>query len=156
MRLSYAPSRVDSGRYRCDLRLRSGQQLALLSTHYAGFADAALVGLLIGVLDFTLLPACMFFTVIQSQALLNHGVRHWGMIVGTVVVGFLFSLVFHQQQWHWESDAALSLPSMIGVSIYFGLFSFFMYQRRSDLEQLAARLVPPRRDPGQRAAVCRY
>ena len=28
---------------------------------YAGFADAALVGILIGVLDLTLLPACMFF-----------------------------------------------------------------------------------------------
>jgi hypothetical protein len=39
VRLSYAPSRVDSARYRCDLRMRSGQQLAILSTHYAGIAD---------------------------------------------------------------------------------------------------------------------
>lgn len=39
VRLSYAPSRVDSGRYRCDLRTRSGQRLAILSTHYAGIAD---------------------------------------------------------------------------------------------------------------------
>jgi hypothetical protein len=39
VRLSYAPSRVDSARYRCDLRMRSGQQLAMLSTHYAGIAD---------------------------------------------------------------------------------------------------------------------
>lgn len=103
-------------------------------TYYAGFADAALVGILIGILDFTLLPACMFFTVIQSQALLNQGVRHWAKIVGTVAVGFLVSLIFHRQQWHWESNAALSLPSMIGVSIYFGLFSFFMYGRRVNLE----------------------
>lgn len=103
-------------------------------THYAGFTDAAMVGILIGVLDFTLLPACMFFTVIQSQALLNHGLRHWSMIIGTVAVGFLFSLLFHKQLWHWESDAAQSLPSMIGVSIYFGLFSFFFYQRRVSLE----------------------
>jgi hypothetical protein len=39
VRLSYAPSRADSVRYRCDLRLRSGQRLAILSTHYAGIAN---------------------------------------------------------------------------------------------------------------------
>jgi hypothetical protein len=39
LRLSYAPSRADSARYRCDVRMRSGQQLAILSTHYAGIAD---------------------------------------------------------------------------------------------------------------------
>ena len=39
LRLSYAPSRIDHRRYRCDIRMRSGQQLAVLSTHYAGIAD---------------------------------------------------------------------------------------------------------------------
>ena len=39
VRLSYAPSRADHARYRCDLRMRSGQQIAILSTHYAGIAD---------------------------------------------------------------------------------------------------------------------
>ena len=39
VRLSYAPSRFDHARYRCDLRMRSGQQVAILSTHYAGIAD---------------------------------------------------------------------------------------------------------------------
>jgi class 3 adenylate cyclase len=104
-------------------------------TIYAGFSDAALVGILIGVLDFTLLPACMFFTVIQSQALMNYGVKRWAQIIGTVAVGFLVSLLFHKPMWHWQSDAAMSLPSMIGVSIYFGLVSFFMHQRRVDLEK---------------------
>lgn len=39
VRLSYAPSRVDSARYRCDLTMRSGRRIAILSTHYAGIAD---------------------------------------------------------------------------------------------------------------------
>ncbi|MCC6888830.1 MAG: hypothetical protein IT536_09870 [Hyphomicrobiales bacterium] len=39
VRLSYAPSRADAARYRCDITLRSGQRLAIVSTHYAGFAD---------------------------------------------------------------------------------------------------------------------
>jgi hypothetical protein len=39
VRLSYAPSRVDSARYRCDLTMRSGRTIAMLSTHYAGIAD---------------------------------------------------------------------------------------------------------------------
>jgi len=39
VRLSYAPSRFDHARYRCDLHMRSGQRLAILSTHYAGIAN---------------------------------------------------------------------------------------------------------------------
>jgi hypothetical protein len=39
VRLSYAPSRFDPGRYRCDLTMRSGRRIAILSTHYAGIGD---------------------------------------------------------------------------------------------------------------------
>jgi hypothetical protein len=39
VRLSYVPPRVDSARYRCDLTMRSGGKIAILSTHYAGLAD---------------------------------------------------------------------------------------------------------------------
>jgi hypothetical protein len=39
VRLSYAPSRADSARYRCDLTMHTGRRLAILSTHYAGLAD---------------------------------------------------------------------------------------------------------------------
>jgi hypothetical protein len=39
LRLSFEPSRVDAARYRCDVRMRSGQQVAIMSTHYVGFAD---------------------------------------------------------------------------------------------------------------------
>lgn len=39
VRLSYAGSRVDASRYRCDLRTRGGERLAIMSTHYVGFAE---------------------------------------------------------------------------------------------------------------------
>jgi hypothetical protein len=39
VRLSYAPSRANAARYRCDLKMRSGQRVAIISTHYAGIAD---------------------------------------------------------------------------------------------------------------------
>jgi hypothetical protein len=39
IRLSYAPSRVDSARYRCDITPKSGGAIAILSTHYAGIGD---------------------------------------------------------------------------------------------------------------------
>ncbi|MBK8288405.1 MAG: hypothetical protein IPK95_07055 [Cellvibrionales bacterium] len=50
--------------------------------HYAGYCDAFLVGLLIGVIDFALLPTFMFITVIQSQSLMNNGVRYWAHSLG--------------------------------------------------------------------------
>lgn len=101
--------------------------------HYAGYADAFLVGLLIGVIDFGLLPTFMFFTVIQSQSLMNNGVRYWLHTVGAVAIGFLVSLLFHKQLWQWQSSVSEGLPALIGVSIYFGLLSFFMYRRTNDL-----------------------
>lgn len=39
VRLSYRPSRFDTGRYACGLALRSGQHLTIVSTHYAGVAS---------------------------------------------------------------------------------------------------------------------
>ena len=39
IRLSFAPTRVDRLRYRCDFQLKNGVLVAILSTHYAGFAD---------------------------------------------------------------------------------------------------------------------
>jgi hypothetical protein len=39
MRLSYDPTRVDSSRYRCELRLSTGAAAAIRSTHYRGIAD---------------------------------------------------------------------------------------------------------------------
>jgi hypothetical protein len=39
IRLSFAPSRVDFARYRCDLRVFGQASTAILSTHYAGIGD---------------------------------------------------------------------------------------------------------------------
>jgi hypothetical protein len=39
VRLSFSPTRFDRGRYRCDIRMKSGARTAILSTHYAGIAD---------------------------------------------------------------------------------------------------------------------
>jgi hypothetical protein len=39
LRLSFSPTRLDSVRYRCDIRLRTGRRTAILSTHYAGLGD---------------------------------------------------------------------------------------------------------------------
>ncbi len=100
---------------------------------YAGYCDAFFVGLLIGVTDFDLLPAFMFFTLVQSQSLINNGVRYWLQTVGAVAIGFLVSLVFHHQVWNWQGSVSTGLPAVIGISIYFGLFSFFMHRRTTDL-----------------------
>jgi hypothetical protein len=39
VRLTFAPSRFDSRRYRCDFQLKSGMLAAILSTHNAGIGD---------------------------------------------------------------------------------------------------------------------
>ena len=39
MRLTFAPTRFDSSRYRCEIQLRNGTLAAIVSTHYAGIGD---------------------------------------------------------------------------------------------------------------------
>jgi hypothetical protein len=39
IRLSFAPTRFDRARYRCDFQIKNGTLAAILSTHYVGFAD---------------------------------------------------------------------------------------------------------------------
>lgn len=114
--------------------------------HYAGYSDALLVGLLIGVIDFNLLAAFMFITVIQSQSLMNSGVRYWAQSLGMIGAGFLVSLLFHKPLWLWQSDISLGLPALIGVSIYFGLVSFFMYRRMVDLQQKVSKSTVDHQD----------
>lgn len=114
--------------------------------HYAGFSDALLAGLLIGLVDFNLLPTFMFITVIQSQALMNSGVRYWAQSLGLVGVGFLLSLLFHSPQWRFQTDFTIGVPAMIGVSIYFGLLSFFMYRRMIDLQQKVSKATEDHQD----------
>lgn len=113
---------------------------------YAGYSDAFLVGWLIGLIDCNLLPTFMFITVVQSQSLMNSGVRHWAQSIAAIGVGFLFTLLFHTPQWHWQNDISMGLPAMIGVSIYFGLVSFFMYQRMVDLEQRVSKSTQEHQD----------
>ena len=103
--------------------------------YYAGHTDAFLVGLLIGIIDFNLLPSFMFITAIQSHSLMNSGLRFSAQCLAALAIGFLVSLLFHTQQWQWQSDVAMGLPAMIGVSIYFGLFSFFLHQRMRNLQE---------------------
>ena len=114
--------------------------------HYAGYLDAFLVGILIGLVDFNLLPTFMFITVVQSQSLMNSGVRYWAQSLGCIVFGFLFSLLFHQPLWQWQSDISMGLPSIIGVSIYFGLLSFLMFQRMEDLKGRVGKVTEDHKD----------
>jgi len=39
VQLSFAPTRADRGRYRCRVRMRSGQSVEIISTHYAGIMN---------------------------------------------------------------------------------------------------------------------
>lgn len=102
---------------------------------YAGFIDATLVGLTIGFIDFQLLPTFMFVTVIQAQALMHGGIKTWVHALGFVLLGFILSLLVHTQAWQLQGTIASSIPSLIGVSLYFGMLSFFMNRHMNALDQ---------------------
>src|SRR5262249_39181455 len=69
LRISYAPSRFDRARYRCEISTKSGATFVILSTHYAGVGDfedraATYVPLMRGLIARVALanPAARFFS----------------------------------------------------------------------------------------------
>lgn len=92
-------------------------------------ADACFLGALVSIVEFSLLPAILFFTLIQSHALINGGPKYWvedivGFFVGLIVMYFVY-----QPEIHLVGSMAVNLPSLIGVSSYFCIYSFFIYNQ---------------------------
>lgn len=106
--------------------------------HASIYVDSVLIGVLIGLIDFSLLPTFMFVAWISSMALMNHTVRYWLQSMLAIAFGFLLTLLFHKPQWSFQSDLTVSMPAMIGAIIYSGLVSFFTNKR---LAELNARLA---------------
>ena len=97
VRLSYAPSRFDHARYRCDVRMRSGQQVAILSTHYAGIADfqdrAATYGPFVRVLIARVAGANPSASFRSGKNPVTYLLEHLFLFVMVVLLVFVLSMV---------------------------------------------------------------
>ncbi len=105
-----------------------GEQLAKVS-RWLSYTDAALIGLVLSLIHFSLLPTVLFLTMIQFNALLSGGLRKWVEDNAAFAAGVLFSLLIHRPQWVFTSNIEISGASLIGIITYFLVYALYMHQR---------------------------
>jgi len=96
---------------------------------WLSYVDAGLIGLVLSLTDFSILPCVMFLTMIQFNALISGGLRKLMEDNSAFAVGVLFSLVIHKPQMVLSSSIEISAASLIGVATYFLVYAIYMHQR---------------------------
>ncbi|MDO3380568.1 adenylate/guanylate cyclase domain-containing protein [Gilvimarinus algae] len=96
---------------------------------YLSYADAALVGVVLNLINFSLLPCILFLAMIQFNALLNGGLRRWLEDNTALACGVGASLLIHKPQLIFNSNFEISAVSLIGIITYFLAYALYMHQR---------------------------
>ncbi len=92
-------------------------------------ADATLIGIVLSLTDFSVLPCIMFLTMIQFNALISGGVRKLLEDNTAFALGIVLSLIIHRPQLMLSSNIEISAASLIGVATYFLVYAVYMHQR---------------------------
>lgn len=104
-------------------------ELAVRNNRWLSYIDAALIGIVLSLTDFSILPCVMFLTMIQFNALISGGVRKLLEDNTAFAMGVLISLFIHSPQLILSSNIQISAASLIGVATYFLVYAIFMHQR---------------------------
>jgi class 3 adenylate cyclase len=105
------------------------------------YADAALIGVVLNLINFSLLPCILFLAMIQFNALLTGGLRRWLEDNAALAVGIVLSMLIHRPQWIFHSNIQISAVSLIGIITYFLAYALYMHQRFHKLKLSNAKLI---------------
>lgn len=116
----------------------------MLSQHktfdYFMVADAALVGVILSLCDFSVLPTIMFVTMVQFNSLINGGLHKWSIDTAALVAGIIVSLVIRVPEWQYSSRLEINAVSLIGIFIYFCAYALYAYNRMRRLSEQVKKL----------------
>ena len=111
------------------------------ASQWLAYADAALVGVVLNLTHFSLLPLILFLAMIQFNALLNGGFRRWLEDNAALGAGILVSMLFYRPQLVFQSNIEISAATLIGIFTYFLVYALFMHQRFRKLKMANAKLM---------------
>src|SRR5690554_2468893 len=111
------------------------------TSQWLAYSDAALVGVVINLTHFNLLPLILFLAMIQFNALLSGGLRRWLEDNAALGAGIAISMLFYRPQWVFQSNIEVSAATLIGIFTYFLVYALFMHQRFRKLKLANAKLI---------------
>ncbi|WP_111640451.1 adenylate/guanylate cyclase domain-containing protein [Marinimicrobium alkaliphilum] len=96
---------------------------------WLAYIDAGLIGVVISLTHFSLLPTILFLVMVQFNALLSGGMRRWIQDNIACAAGIMLSMLFHTPEWVFSSSVQISAASLVGISAYFLIYAVYMHQR---------------------------
>lgn len=96
---------------------------------YLPAVDAFLIGVVLSLVNFQLLPCIMFVTMIQFNALITGGIHRLLEHNTAFASGIILSLVIHRPTFVLSSNIQISAASLIGVATYFLVYAIYMHQK---------------------------
>jgi adenylate cyclase len=105
------------------------QERIIKVARWLTYFDAFLIGLVLGLVNFSILPCIMFLTMIQFNALIMGGARKLMEDNTAFALGILLSFVIHRPQLVLSGTIEISAASLIGVATYFLVYAVYMHQR---------------------------
>lgn len=102
---------------------------------YFGYADAALLGCFVALIDFSLLPMAILFTMVQYNSLVNGGLQRWVKDTLAFASGILLVIVIKQPSWPIELNQPVNGIALFAFAIYFCLYGYFTFARGHGVRQ---------------------
>ncbi len=104
------------------------------------YGDAALIGVVLNLINFSLLPSILFITMVQFNGLLQGGIRKWAGDNLAMIIGAALSLLVHQPTWVFSDRLEISAASLIGITTYFCAYALYTHNRFKKMKALNEQL----------------
>jgi len=108
---------------------------------YMMTADAVIIGLVLGLSSFSILPSVLFITMIQFNSLINGGFRKWMIDNLAFVGGVGFTFLIRDPNWVLSDKLEISVVSLIGIFTYFCAYAVFVHKRIRKLDLHTKKLI---------------
>lgn len=99
------------------------------ASRWLSYVDAGIIGIVLGIANFMILPSVLFLTMIQFNALVSGGVRKLMEDNSAFALGVLISLLFNAPPPVLSNNIEISLASLIGITTYFLIYAVYMHNR---------------------------
>ena len=113
---------------------RISQDKALSIADKLSYGDAALLGVVLNLIDFSLMPSILFVTMVQFNALLQGGVKKWAGDNLALIAGIIGSFLIHSPSLVFSGNLEISAASLIGIITYFCAYALYTYTRMQTLK----------------------
>lgn len=104
------------------------------------YLDAGLIGVVVTLVDFSIIPTALFFTMVQFNALLQGGTKRWVEENIAFAIGVGTSWLIYQPTLLLSSSVEISTASLIGIVTYFLAHALFIHKRLYSLQKRCTEL----------------